>query len=369
MGKYAPFVWYWQQIDIIIILLNIAYAVGDPLLKQNNAKAGEKMEQETKTTANQENQNQEAQNKKIKNVAFIGLGSLGTMYGKFFADTIGVANTYVIANAERIERYRHDGILYNDEPCSFTYVDTTAAHEPFDLVIFAVKGYHLRQAMADAAKFIGENTIILSVLNGVTSESILAEKFGAEKVIYCIAQGMSAVRTGNNLCCHGMGTLVIGDPKNNRTEQMRRLVDFFAKIGIAYQVSEDILHHLWGKLMLNVGCNQVTAAYDLTFGPIQKQGRYRDIMRSAMEEVIAVANAEGVLMNEKDLAYWLGVFDKLPADGSTSMWQDVTAKRRTEIDLFAGTVMALGKKHGIATPVNEMLYGIIRAKEKAYGIE
>ena len=50
------------------------------------------------------------------------------------------------------------------------------------------------------------------------------------------------------------------------------------------------------------------------------------------------------------------------------MWQDVNAKRRTEVDLFAGTIIALGKKHGIETPANAKLYNLIRAKEKAYGI-
>ncbi|MGI5824442.1 MAG: ketopantoate reductase family protein [Bacillota bacterium] len=306
---------------------------------------------------------------KINNIAIVGLGALGTMYGKFFADAVGVENTYVIADKERIDRYRRDGILYNDEPCSFSYIDKSCKDKKFDLILFSTKGYHLAQAILDAGKFVGKDTVIISVLNGVTSENILAEKFGGEKVIYSIAQGMSAVRTGNNLCCHGMGTLVIGDGQNNDTPQMRRLVEFFERTGIAFQVSPDILHHLWGKLMLNVGCNQVTAAYDLTFAPIQKPGKYRDIMRAAMSEVILAACSEGVPMDDSDLDYWFGVFDKLPPNGSTSMWQDVTAQRRTEIELFAGTIIDLGKKHNFNTPVNAMLYELIRAKEKSYGVE
>ncbi len=306
---------------------------------------------------------------KIKKVAILGLGALGTMYGKFFADSIGVENTYAIANSERIARYRRDGILYNGNPCEFTYVDTKTEGLTMDLIIVATKGYHLEQAMADMRNFVGEETVIISVLNGIVSERRLAEVFGAERVLYCVAQGMSAVRTDNDLCCHDMGTLVIGDGQGNQTPAMRRLVDFFTATGINFQVSADILHHLWGKLMLNVGCNQVTAAYDLMFGPIQKEGEYRSIMRAAMQEVIAVANAEGVTMDSRDLDYWFGVFDKLPPEGTTSMWQDVNAKRRTEVDLFAGSVISLGRQHGIATPTNEQLYGIIRAKEKAYGVE
>ena len=305
----------------------------------------------------------------IKNVAIVGLGALGTMYGKFFADSIGKENTYVIANRERIDRYTKEGIFYNDEKCEFTYLDTKRKDLKVDLMLFATKGYHLAQAMEDAANFVGDDTIIISVLNGVTSEDILMQKFGKEKVLYCIAQGMSAVRTGNNLWCKDMGTLVIGDGENNQTEKIKRLIAFFEEIKIPFEVSSDILHHLWGKLMLNVGCNQVTAAYDLKFAPIQKPGEYRGIMYNAMSEVALVASAEGVEMGKTDLEYWFKIFDSLPPEGSTSMWQDVTAKRRTEVDLFAGTIIELGKKNGIATPTNQMLYQLIKEKEKSYGIE
>lgn len=305
----------------------------------------------------------------INKVAILGLGALGTMYGKFFVDSIGVANTYAIANAERIARYRREGILYNGKPCDFTYIDTETRCAIMDLIIVATKGYNLEQAMQDMRNFVGEKTVIISVLNGITSERRLIEAFGAERVLYCVAQGMSAVRTGNDLCCHDMGTLVVGDGQGNKTLAMQRLTEFFAATGIRFEVSEDILHHLWGKLMLNVGCNQVTAAYDLMFGPIQQPGAYRDTMRAAMQEVIAVANAEGVAMDEGDLDYWFGVFDKLPPEGTTSMWQDVNAKRRTEVDLFAGTIISLGRQHSISTSVNEQLYEMIRAKEKAYGIK
>lgn len=108
--------------------------------------------------------------------------------------------------------------------------------------------------------------------------------------------------------------------------------------------------------MANVGLNQVTALTDPgTYSVVQKEGPARASMIAAMREVQAVAEAEGVHLGEQDMDYWLGVIDRLNPLGKTSMRQDAEAGRRTEVELFAGTVLRLGRKHGIDVPVNERL--------------
>ena len=87
---------------------------------------------------------------------------------------------------------------------------------------------------------------------------------------------------------------------------------------------------------------------------------------AAMAEVIPVAKQEGVALDEADITYWLGVVDALSDAGKPSMRQDIEAKRPSEVALFSGTVVALGQKHGIKTPVNAMLYDNIMAIEKDY---
>lgn len=111
---------------------------------------------------------------------------------------------------------------------------------------------------------------------------------------------------------------------------------------------------MWGKLLCNVGVNQTVSLFAGTYRSVQQEGEAREMMKAAMRETILVANAEGVELSEKDLAEWVLVIDGLNPDGEPSMRQDSKAGRKTEVALFAGTVCELGKKHSIATPVNDL---------------
>jgi 2-dehydropantoate 2-reductase len=89
-------------------------------------------------------------------------------------------------------------------------------------------------------------------------------------------------------------------------------------------------------------------------------------MEKAMAEVVAVANAEGIDLNEQDIESWYKTVNQLNPASSTSMYQDVLACRKTEVEMFALTMMELGKKHGIPVPVNEVLYLALRTIEQGY---
>jgi 2-dehydropantoate 2-reductase len=99
---------------------------------------------------------------------------------------------------------------------------------------------------------------------------------------------------------------------------------------------------------------------------VQRDGPARDIMIAAMREVITLAEKENVCLNEEDLTYWLRVVASLSPQGKPSMRQDIEARRPSELDLFAGTIIKLGKKYNIPTPVNKMLYEKIRYIESQY---
>lgn len=89
-------------------------------------------------------------------------------------------------------------------------------------------------------------------------------------------------------------------------------------------------------------------------------------MYAAMHEVIAVAQAEGVNLTEEDFQASVKVLQGLAYEGMPSMRQDGLAKRKSEVDLFAGTIVALGKKHNIPTPINQIYYNKIKAIEENY---
>lgn len=150
----------------------------------------------------------------IKTVSIIGLGALGVMFGKYFLDKLPKSQVRIIASKERIENYKDKGIYCNGELCDFNYVLPEDREEPSDLLIFCVKFNQLEQAMEDARNQVGKNTIILSALNGISSEEIIGQVFGMEKMLYCVAQGMDAVKLENKLTYKNMGMLCFGERDN-----------------------------------------------------------------------------------------------------------------------------------------------------------
>ena len=289
----------------------------------------------------------------IKSIDIVGLGALGVMYADFFTTTLGKENVRILADRERIERYKKDQITFNGEVCDFQYCDAAKESRPSELMLFAVKYGALETAMEESAHLIGDNTILLSVLNGIRSEEDLGRKFGREKVVHCIAQKMAAMKEGNNAFCTNKGELAIGALDGGREENLEAVKELFDRTGFAYSCPEDMRHALWGKLLCNVGVNQTVSLFEGTYRSVQQEGEAREMMKAAMRETILVANAEGIDLSEKDLEDWVTIIDGLNPDGEPSMRQDSKAGRKTEVVLFAGTVCELGKKHGIATPVND----------------
>jgi 2-dehydropantoate 2-reductase len=144
--------------------------------------------------------------------------------------------------------------------------------------------------------------------------------------------------------------------------RMGSLVD----MNLPYQIDTDMKKRLWGKFMLNVGVNQTVAVFEGDNGTIQKEGEARNTMIQAMREVMAISDREEIHLTQEDLNYWLRVLSVLSPEGKPSMRQDLEAKRRSEVGLFAGTVIEFGKKYGIPTPVNQSLYDKIKLLESRF---
>lgn len=118
--------------------------------------------------------------------------------------------------------------------------------------------------------------------------------------------------------------------------------------------------------MLNVGVNQVVMIYEGTYGTIHKEGEARDMMISAMREVISLAEKENINIREEDLDFYISLLETLNPNNMPSMRQDGLARRKSEVELFSGTIIKLGNKHNIPTPVNEYIYKRVREIESKY---
>ena len=303
----------------------------------------------------------------IKKVTIVGLGALGILFGNHLAKRMPKGDLRIIADEKRIQKYKNEHVYCNGEKCDFHYVTPEESCEPADLLLFTVKYEGLHDAIQAVKNHVDENTIILSALNGITSEAIIGHAYGRDRILNSVAQGMDAVKVGNKLTYDHMGMLCFGDQKPGIISgSVKRVAAFFEKMDFPYQIDTNMDKRLWGKFMLNVGVNQTVAVYKSNYGEIQKEGEARETMIAAMREVITLSEYEGINLTEADLNYWLSVLGTLSSEGKPSMAQDLEAKRYSEVPLFAGAVLEMGEKYQVPTPVNKKLFDTIKAIESTY---
>ena len=289
----------------------------------------------------------------IKTTAVYGLGALGMLYGSMLQNTYGPENVKFVMDSPRYSRHKNDRYTINGEPFDFALLDAADVSGPSDLVIIAVKGPSLSEVVELAAPSIGPDTIVISLMNGITSEDILASKYSRPHSLDCIAIGMDAMRDGTSLSYTMCGKLQFGSRDGSQAEDVEAAARYFDKAGLPYEIRNDIRQAMWFKFMLNVGINQACTVYGTDYGHVTTPGPICEEMKEAMREVCRIAAAEGLCLTEDDIQAAIDLEKTLKPDGYPSMRQDALAGRPTEVDLFAGTVIAMGRKYGIPTPVNE----------------
>jgi len=303
---------------------------------------------------------------KIEKIALIGMGAVGTVYGRLLYDCYG-DDFKVISGGSRKEKLQKSGFTLNNETFYPNVISEGDTKEIFDLIIFCVKNYQLEEAIEDVKSFVGENTVLITFLNGVTARDRIYEAFPKNTTLYGLAMRIDAERTNNGFINTENGEIHFGEADNTVVStQVKAAQECFNKAGIKNIVFPDMIRMTWKKFMLNVGVNQVTAVTRAPYGKVTHLETNLVLFKEAMNEVLKIAKASNIDLREEDIDDFVTLMSSFSPMGRTSMLQDVEAKRKTEVDYFAGTVIEMGKKLNIPTPVNFVLYNIIKSIEELY---
>jgi 2-dehydropantoate 2-reductase len=316
----------------------------------------------------------------FRSVAIVGAGAVGGSLVAMMMES-GIAVT-VVADCQRASRIEADGLRVNGERWR-PRVDAGAADAPYDLVIVATKSTQLQDALPLICSAAGDSGVVLSLLNGISSEDVIRGALSAHaggtlqadvkrasrRVVPAMILGIDAVRTDSGITYLNRGTVHFGaDPQTAPVDEatLAAIDATLGAAGIPGCRSQQIIRTLWWKFMINVGINQASAVLRAPYGLFQRSREARELMLSAMDEVVTLSHRTGAGLDTGDLDQWIQTLDGLDPTGKTSMLQDVEAHRPTEVELFSGTVMRLAAEHAITVPVNQTLYRTIRAMEASW---
>ena len=298
----------------------------------------------------------------IKSVAVLGAGAVGSyvIWGLSHKKDIRLG---VIAEGERAERLKKGGCRINDEVYR-PEVWSPQEAENVDLLIVSLKYGSLPEALESIKTIVGEHTTVMSLMNGVDSEELIAEQIGDDRVLRSLIK-VASHKEENGYYFNPETTLgiIFGELKAPfDSERVRAIESLFADTGIHFRSTEFIREEIWGKFRLNVCNNLPQAILGAGVGCYSDSTHMKAISDGLRRELEQIALAKGIDMSK--MAATSGRGSAVPASARYSTLQDLDAGRHTEIDMFSGALMRMGEEMGIPTPYNEYTYHMIKALEE-----
>ena len=304
-------------------------------------------------------------------IGIVGCGALGCLVAALLKQK-AKADVIVVEHAgDRAKKICQDGLRVEGASGSFTVkvaaVSDAKEAGACDLVIVGVKSYSTEDACKDIKELVGSSTSILTMQNGIGNIQILNDHFGPEKIVGGVTNhGATLIGTGH-VRHAGKGDTIIGRSDGRVLGAVRDIAVILTKCGIEAKVSKDIDAVIWSKLVVNVGINALTAIARLHNGMLLEREECRQVMRSAVQEVVKVVKRKRIKLLYDDPIQKVESVCKLTSHNVSSMLQDVLAGKRTEIDFINGAVVRQAKALNIPTPVNETLTNIVKIIESNYG--
>ena len=235
-----------------------------------------------------------------------------------------------------------------------------------DFVLICVKAYTTRQAAENIKPWLSPEAFVVTLQNGVGNLEILEEIFGKKKVFGGITAEGSTLLGPGKIRHAGQGETIIG-PEEDLNSPLERIISAFNTAGFKTRSINNLVDLIWGKLIINVGINVLSAITRLKNGRLAELNGTRLIMENAVKEAVAVAVAKNIQLPYPDPFARVMEVCRDPAGNIASMLQDVLKERITEVDFINGAIVREGITLGIPTPVNHTLTCLVKTIQETYG--
>jgi 2-dehydropantoate 2-reductase len=308
----------------------------------------------------------------FQHIAVVGAGAVGSFFGAMLAKA-GHGVT-LIGRAPHVQAVRRDGLQLHMggkvEAVRMKASADIAAVEGADLVLFCVKSTDTEATARQIAPHLAAGAVVLSLQNGVDNAPAIARHV-TQTVVPVVVYVATAMPEPGLVEHFGRGDLVIGpldaaaahDAATGQT--LQAVVDLFATAHVPVRISPDVMVELWSKLMVNCAYNAISGLAQLPYGKMAAQPAIQEVMRAAVREVVAVAQAEGVSLSpQASLDAMARIATAMPGQMSSTA-QDMARGKPSEIDHLNGYVARRGAELGIATPVNHTLHALVKLVESS----
>ncbi|MBA2874756.1 2-dehydropantoate 2-reductase [Anoxybacillus caldiproteolyticus] len=292
-------------------------------------------------------------------ILVVGAGAVGGYFGGRLLEK-GVDVTFLVRE-RRKKQLQERGLVIQSVHGTAVLKPTTLVTgekiEPFDVVIFSNKAYHLREAIRDVKPYVGKNTLILPLLNGMAHMDILWSEFGKENVL----GGLCFIETtldekGSIIQTSPSHDVRFGEWSGERTERVNELEELFSNCNARFRLSEQIVTDMWHKYLFIATMSGVTTLFRAPIGPIRAGEYGQDIILALAKEIGAVMRAHGAPIADGIEEKQLEQMNEMSSEMKSSMQRDMEKGQMVEADHLQGYLLKLAKEYKIPTPLLKAVY-------------
>jgi 2-dehydropantoate 2-reductase len=300
-------------------------------------------------------------------IVIMGAGAMGSLFGGQLSHSEEV--WLVDIRQEQVDAIRSAGVTIEEQGEEKTaHVKATSDVTSIgkaDLVIFFVKTYHTEKAASDASILQKEETVFLTLQNGLGNEEAICKRVDSRKVILGVTNHGATFLGPGRIRHAGWGKTYIGELDGKVTPRVAQFAQVFTRAGIETEVSSNIQGVVWNKLFINVGINAVAALTGLKNGRLLDHPETLRLMEALVIEAVAVARKKGIPIEGNPIEKVKAVAEAT-GENRCSMGQDIDSRRKTEIDAINGAVVKEAERLGISVPYNQMITDLIKVLEKGF---
>jgi 2-dehydropantoate 2-reductase len=300
-------------------------------------------------------------------VAVVGAGGVGGYFGGKIAAS-GADTTFVV-RGRTLEALNARGLRVESINGDFAIDRVKATDRPaetVDAVLMTVKAWQIREAAEQIKPMLRDDTIVVPLENGIDGPEQLASVLPLRNVAGGLCAIVSfVVEPGVIRHAGAQPFVMLGELDNRVTPRAERLRNVMRAAGITADIPEDIHKSMWSKFVFIAAMSGVGAATRVPAGVWRAMPETRGLAEHAIREVVAVAAARGVRLDDDILPRTMQRYDSLPLDATSSLQRDMMAGKPSELDAQLGAAVRLGRESGIATPVLETLYHALLPQERA----
>jgi len=299
-------------------------------------------------------------------IAVIGVGGVGGYFGGKIAHA-GYDVTFV-ARGENLRAIREHGLRILSVAGDFAVhpaqvTDNLVDIRNADLIILGVQAWQVQTVARELKHLIRPDATILPLQNGVLAAEELSAELGTSCVIGGLCRIFSKIEKPGVISHLGIEpTIIFGELDNGPSERIMKLAEVFGHSGIKSRATDNIQVELWKKF-INICVSGLLAITRSTYGEIRELKETRNLMIELFEEIYQLSQKMGIAVEHDFIARTVSFIDSFPHDATSSLTRDVWEGKPSEIEYQNGTVVRLGEKYGVNTPVNSFIYHCILPME------